>query len=58
MTTAASLTARGGARGGESKRYVLTRFDAFVLMVTDTGRLALGHTDGYDGLGLGVKIDL
>ena len=35
-----------GARGGDSNRNVLTRFDAFFLMVTDTGRPALGHTDG------------
>ena len=32
------------------------RFDTIrrvtVLIVTDTGRLAHGHTDGYDGLGL------
>ena len=45
----------GGARGGESKCYVLTRFDAFVLIVTDTGRPTHGHTDGYDGLGLGLN---
>ena len=35
--------------------YVLTRFDAFVLIVTDTGRPTHGHTDGYDGLGLGLN---
>ena len=46
---------RGGASVGRSKRNVLTQFDAFVLMVTDTGRPTLGHTDGYDGLGLGVN---
>ena len=45
----------GGARGGESKCNVLTRFDAFVLIVTDTGRPTHGHTDGYDGLGLGLN---
>jgi len=46
---------RGGASEGESKCYVLTRFDAFVLIVTDTGRPTHGHTDGYDGLGLGLN---
>lgn len=45
----------GGASEGESKCYVLTRFDAFVLIVTDTGRPTHGHTDGYDGLGLGLN---
>ena len=42
---------------GDSKCYVLnvlTRFDAFVLIVTDIGRPTHGHTDGYDGLGLGL----
>ena len=29
-----------------------TRFDAFVLIVTDIGRPTHGHTDGCDGLGL------
>ena len=43
------------ARGGESKCNVLTRFDAFVLIVADTGRRTHGHTDGYDGLGLGLN---
>ena len=46
---------RGGARGGESKCNVLTRFDAFVLIVADTGRPTHGYTDGYDGLGLGLN---
>ena len=46
---------RGGASEGESKCYVLTRFDAFVLIVTDIGRPTHGHTDGYDGLGLGLN---
>ena len=46
---------RGGARGGESKCNVLTRFDAFVLIVADTGRPTHGHTDGYDELGLGIN---
>ena len=32
------LCVRGGARGGESKCNVLTRFDAFVLIVTNIGR--------------------
>ena len=45
----------GGASEGESKCYVLTRFDAFVLIVTDIGRPTHGHTDGYDGLGLGLN---
>ena len=45
----------GGARGGESKCNVLTRFDAFVLIVTDTGQPTHGHTNGYDGLGLGLN---
>ena len=47
--------AGGGASGGESKCNVLTRFDAFVLIVADTGRPTHGHTDGYDGLGLGLN---
>ena len=47
---------RGGARGGESKCNVLTRFDAFVLIVADIGGPTHGHTDGYDGLGLGLNI--
>jgi hypothetical protein len=47
--------ARGGAREGDSKCYVLTRSDAFVLIVTDIGRPTHGHTDGYDGLGLGFN---
>ena len=46
---------RGGASEGESKCNVLTRFDAFVLIVTDIGRPTHGHTDGYDGLGLGLN---
>ena len=46
---------RGGASEGDSKCYVLTRFDAFVLIVTDIGRPTHGHTDGYDGLGLGLN---
>ena len=45
----------GGASEGDSKCNVLTRFDAFVLIVTDTGRPTHGHTDGYDGLGLGLN---
>ena len=45
----------GGARGGESKCNVLTRFDAFVLIVADIGGPTHGHTDGYDGLGLGLN---
>ena len=40
---------------GGSKRNVLTRLDAFVLIVTDTGRPTHGHTDGYGGLGLGLN---
>ena len=44
--------------GGESKCNVLTRFDAFVLIVADTGRPTHGHTDGYDGLGLGLNRDV
>ena len=36
-------------------RNVLTRFDAFVLIVADIGRPTHGHTDGYDGLGLGLN---
>ena len=35
---------RGGARGGDPKCNVLTRFDAFVLIVTDTDRLTHGVT--------------
>ena len=46
---------RGGALGGDPKCNVLTRFDAFVPFVTDTGRPTHGHTDGYDGLGLGLN---
>ena len=52
---ATETTRWGGARGGESKCNVLTRFDAFVLIVADTGRPTHGHTDGYDGLGLGLN---
>ena len=40
---------------GRSKCNVLTRFDAFVPTVTDTGRPSHGHTDGYDGFGLGLN---
>ena len=39
----------------ESKCNVLTRFDAFVLIVADIGGPTHGHTDGYDGLGLGLN---
>ena len=49
------ISLRGGAGVGGSKGNVLTRFDAFVLIVTDTGRPAHGHIDGYDGLGLGLN---
>ena len=45
----------GGASGSGTKRYVLTQFDAFVLIVTGIGRFTHGHTDGYDGLGLGLN---
>ena len=50
-----ALVSRGGASEGDSKCYVLTRFDAFVLIVTDTGQPTHGHADGYDGLGLGLN---
>ena len=49
------ITRGGGARGGESKCNVLTRFDAFVLIVADIGGPTHGHTDGYYGLGLGLN---
>ena len=45
----------GGAGGGDPNCNVLTRFDAFVLIVTDIGRPTHSHTDGYDGLGLGLN---
>ena len=45
----------GGASEGDSNCNVLTRFDAFVLIVTDIGRPTHDHTDGYDGLGLGLN---
>ena len=44
-----------GAGGGGPKRNALTRFDAFVLIVTDTGRPSHVHTDGYDGFELGLN---
>ena len=40
---------------GDSKRNALTRFDAFVLIVADTGRPSHVHTDGYDGFELGLN---
>ena len=55
MGFSTSPDAGGGARGGESKCNVLTRFDAFVLIVADIGGPTHGHTDGYDGLGLGLN---
>ena len=51
----AGAGAAGEVQEGESKCNVLTRFDAFVLIVTDTGRPAHDHTNGYDGLGLGLN---
>ena len=50
-----TMAPRGGAGVGRSKRNALTRFDAFVHIVTDTGRPSHVHTDGYDGLGLGLN---
>ena len=46
---------RVGAGESDSKRNALTRFDAFVLIVTDTGRPSHIHTDGYDGFELGLN---
>ena len=45
---------QAGVEAG-TKRYILTRFDAFVLIVTDTGRPSHVHTDGYDGFELGLN---